>query len=167
MALTARQSAFDRGRCVCRIEMQFLPGAALWSPHPSHFCRSGGSCRSSIQAIVAELADAHGSGPCTRKGVGVRVPSMAPGFLLIRSPSPRSGFRLRAPLFADVQTHARQEVRVDVERMRVESESPGHAREIPRSARKTATFGISPMASRSQSPNCTRPAADAFAGTPL
>jgi hypothetical protein len=24
------------------------------------------------------LADAHGSGPCTRKGVGVRVPSMAP-----------------------------------------------------------------------------------------
>ena len=33
-----------------------------------------------IQAIVAELADAHGSGPCTRKGVGVRVPSMAPRF---------------------------------------------------------------------------------------
>ena len=97
MALTARRSAFDRGRCVCKIEMQFLPGAALWSPHPSHFCRSGGSCRSSIQAIVAELADAHGSGPCTRKGVGVRVPSMAPRFLLIRSPSPRSGFRLRAP----------------------------------------------------------------------
>jgi hypothetical protein len=31
-------------------------------------------------AIVAELADAHGSGPCTRKGVGVRVPSMAPFF---------------------------------------------------------------------------------------
>jgi hypothetical protein len=27
---------------------------------------------------VAELADAHGSGPCTRKGVGVRVPSSAP-----------------------------------------------------------------------------------------
>jgi hypothetical protein len=24
------------------------------------------------------LADAHGSGPCTRKGVGVRVPSSAP-----------------------------------------------------------------------------------------
>ena len=33
---------------------------------------------SCIFAIVAELADAHGSGPCTRKGVGVRVPSMAP-----------------------------------------------------------------------------------------
>ena len=27
---------------------------------------------------MAELADAHGSGPCTRKGVGVRVPSSAP-----------------------------------------------------------------------------------------
>jgi hypothetical protein len=26
------------------------------------------------------LADAHGSGPCTRKGVGVRVPSSAPVF---------------------------------------------------------------------------------------
>src|SRR5687768_12215799 len=32
-------------------------------------------------AEVAELADAHGSGPCTRKGVGVRVPSSAPYFL--------------------------------------------------------------------------------------
>jgi hypothetical protein len=31
-----------------------------------------------INAEVAELADAHGSGPCTRKGVGVRVPSSAP-----------------------------------------------------------------------------------------
>ena len=32
----------------------------------------------SVRAEVAELADAHGSGPCTRKGVGVRVPSSAP-----------------------------------------------------------------------------------------
>src|SRR5205807_7291239 len=32
----------------------------------------------SLHAEVAELADAHGSGPCTRKGVGVRVPSSAP-----------------------------------------------------------------------------------------
>jgi hypothetical protein len=32
----------------------------------------------SFNAEVAELADAHGSGPCTRKGVGVRVPSSAP-----------------------------------------------------------------------------------------
>ncbi len=41
----------------------------------------------SLFAIVAELADAHGSGPCTRKGVGVRVPSMAPRFLVDGSSS--------------------------------------------------------------------------------
>ena len=35
------------------------------------------------RAEVAELADAHGSGPCTRKGVGVRVPSSAPKASLI------------------------------------------------------------------------------------
>src|SRR5947209_14958747 len=34
--------------------------------------------RRTIKAEVAELADAHGSGPCARKGVGVRVPSSAP-----------------------------------------------------------------------------------------
>jgi hypothetical protein len=33
------------------------------------------------RAEVAELADARGSGPRTRKGVGVRVPSSAPIFL--------------------------------------------------------------------------------------
>src|SRR5205085_5789540 len=39
-------------------------------------------CRRCIpSAEVAELADAHGSGPCTRKGVGVRVPSSAPSLL--------------------------------------------------------------------------------------
>jgi hypothetical protein len=38
-------------------------------------------CSSKI-AIVAELADAHGSGPCTGNGVGVRVPSMAPSKFL-------------------------------------------------------------------------------------
>ena len=32
------------------------------------------------RAEVAELADARGSGPRTRKGVGVRVPSSAPSF---------------------------------------------------------------------------------------
>ena len=31
-----------------------------------------------LRAEVAELADARGSGPRTRKGVGVRVPSSAP-----------------------------------------------------------------------------------------
>src|SRR5437764_12322900 len=35
-------------------------------------------CQVHLSAEVAELADAHGSGPCTRKGVGVRVPSSAP-----------------------------------------------------------------------------------------
>ncbi len=30
------------------------------------------------QAVVAELADAHGSGPCARKGVEVQVLSTAP-----------------------------------------------------------------------------------------
>ena len=34
-------------------------------------------------AEVAELADAHGSGPCTRKGVGVRVPSSAPKLIVL------------------------------------------------------------------------------------
>ena len=34
-----------------------------------------------MRAEVAELADAHGSGPCTRKGVGVRVPSSAPAIV--------------------------------------------------------------------------------------
>ena len=32
------------------------------------------------RAEVAELADARGSGPRTRKGVGVRVPSSAPAY---------------------------------------------------------------------------------------
>jgi hypothetical protein len=43
-------------------------------------CRifSGGQLASEKQAEVAELADARGSGPRTRKGVGVRVPSSAP-----------------------------------------------------------------------------------------
>jgi hypothetical protein len=44
----------------------------------------GGLGRRTTQSLaeVAELADAHGSGPCTRKGVGVRVPSSAPGLAL-------------------------------------------------------------------------------------
>src|SRR3954463_15942218 len=46
---------------------QSLPSRRLQPPH-----------RSKSLAEVAELADAHGSGPCTRKGVGVRVPSSAP-----------------------------------------------------------------------------------------
>ena len=76
---------------------------------------------------MAELADAHGSGPCTRKGVGVRVPSMAPRFLLL----PKSFTALPiSPVFADPQTHARKEAQVDVESMRFRDD----ARELPRSA---------------------------------
>ena len=41
-------------------------------------CFCGGQLAPVIQAEVAELADARGSGPRTRKGVGVRVPSSAP-----------------------------------------------------------------------------------------
>jgi hypothetical protein len=36
--------------------------------------------RCNTRAEVAELADAHGSGPCTRKGVEVQVLSSAPNF---------------------------------------------------------------------------------------
>ena len=43
---------------------------------------------SMYRAEVAELADARGSGPRTRKGVGVRVPSSAPK---IQRDSPESG----------------------------------------------------------------------------
>ena len=41
-------------------------------------------------AEVAELADAHGSGPCTRKGVGVRVPPSAPKDLNVMKEEKRS-----------------------------------------------------------------------------
>src|ERR1700738_787970 len=80
-------------------------------------------------AIVAELADAHGSGPCTRKGVGVRVPSMAPRFLLMPKsftalPISPAGSRLRG------RSAGGKEAQVDVERMRFESESRGDAREL-------------------------------------
>src|SRR5258708_13316963 len=48
------------------------------------------------RAVVAELADAHGSGPCTRKGVGVRVPPSAPKFSASRERG--DGKRLPAPI---------------------------------------------------------------------
>src|SRR5438445_11578199 len=44
--------------------------------------RSAGFGLAQHNAEVAELADAHGSGPCTLKGVGVRVPSSAPASIL-------------------------------------------------------------------------------------
>src|ERR1700722_11959100 len=53
------------------------------------------------RAEVAELADARGSGPRTRKGVGVRVPSSAPKSLQNYETQSKSfarfgGLRLRA-----------------------------------------------------------------------
>ncbi len=50
------------------------------------FLRGGFQGCSETQSLaeVAELADAHGSGPCTRKGVGVRVPSSAPRCNVVR-----------------------------------------------------------------------------------
>ena len=62
------ESWFDTGTRACRIdEFDFLIGGL----------RAAAATKVHI-AIVAELADAHGSGPCTRKGVGVRVPPSAP-----------------------------------------------------------------------------------------
>jgi hypothetical protein len=55
-------SSFDIGPGFCTLDVAAYPG------NRAGYDRAG----------VAELADAHGSGPCTRKGVGVRVPSSAP-----------------------------------------------------------------------------------------
>src|SRR5882724_1098095 len=67
----------------------------------SGFFLQGGLGRRATQSLaeVAELADAHGSGPCTRKGVGVRVPSSAPAVLTFRAA--RNPCRLRS-LFSDL-----------------------------------------------------------------
>src|SRR5437868_15137143 len=55
-------------------------------------------------AEVAELADAHGSGPCARKGVGVRVPSSAP---LIFPPLALSAqFEIRTNLKSGHSSHS-------------------------------------------------------------
>ncbi len=72
-----------RSEAVRRVRGKFLPGPnvdSICCLCNSKDCRlfCGGQLASETQAEVAELADAHGSGPCTRKGVGVRVPSSAP-----------------------------------------------------------------------------------------
>ena len=46
--------------------------------------------RCSARAEVAELADAHGSGPCTRKGVEVQVLSSAPKAAEVQCPGPEN-----------------------------------------------------------------------------
>src|SRR6185312_5231031 len=64
--------------CQCkRYDAQLTVAARFERLTRSHAARGSTPVRS---AEVAELADAHGSGPCTRKGVGVRVPSSAPAF---------------------------------------------------------------------------------------
>src|ERR1022692_616024 len=55
--------------------------------------------RCNARAEVAELADAHGSGPCTRKGVEVQVLSSAPDSAT-SAPVPR-GFVASGPVCAD------------------------------------------------------------------
>ena len=67
----------DTFSSLCKIDVSFFPDGQILKPARS------------AQAEVAELADAHGSGPCTRKGVGVRVPSSAP-FLKKRLLKPAS-----------------------------------------------------------------------------
>src|ERR1700746_4037355 len=62
-------------------------------------CLSGQPCWT-MRAEVAELADAHGSGPCTRKGVGVRVPSSAPASLKLFFPDKRTGKPYLVPIGA-------------------------------------------------------------------
>ena len=61
----------DIPRSVCKTKLSRLT------------CPAPGQCVIEDRAVVAELADAHGSGPCTRKGVGVRVPPSAPNFSLM------------------------------------------------------------------------------------
>src|SRR5579875_2165895 len=51
------------------------------------------------KAEVAELADAHGSGPCTRKGVEVRVLSSAPDGITPESPANRKVRLFRLGIF--------------------------------------------------------------------
>ena len=72
-AAKPRRSGLTASDATVEYYLRFFPERwpAKITPQSNHFF-----------AIVAELADAHGSGPCTRKGVGVRVPSMAPAFFV-------------------------------------------------------------------------------------
>ena len=64
---------FDIVFTVCHTDS--AAGVAV-APHDLTVMLNG----SLLCAEMAELADARGSGPRTRKGVGVRVPSSAPKF---------------------------------------------------------------------------------------
>ena len=66
-----------------KFKLKHYQGFAILDTGP-HFCDTQNCCQSGLaarcnaRAEVAELADAHGSGPCTRKGVEVQVLSSAP-----------------------------------------------------------------------------------------
>ena len=73
----AGQSLFSRGRLGLALGGRNLTHAAAFA----RLRVAAGSVENAglvYRAEVAELADARGSGPRTRKGVGVRVPSSAP-----------------------------------------------------------------------------------------
>jgi hypothetical protein len=72
----SRGDEFSRACHYPRLPFDLTPRAAF-ARLKDTACRSL-DLKSKSRAEVAELADAHGSGPCTRKGVGVRVPSSAP-----------------------------------------------------------------------------------------
>src|SRR5581483_134591 len=59
-------------------QLRRTPPAAPSGAPLQQTCRESQPGGKFVRAEVAELADAHGSGPCARKGVGVRVPSSAP-----------------------------------------------------------------------------------------
>jgi hypothetical protein len=88
--LIVRGRAFDRVSIVCKIE----GCSSCIAPARDAMIRKS-------HAEVAELADAHGSGPCTRKGVGVRVPSSAPVIEVLRC---AQDFACRLPLRSRPQT---------------------------------------------------------------
>src|SRR5271167_2719278 len=67
----------------CALRPAVCSGVGLTAFQPSARIKAANRgaeriCATPHHAEVAELADAHGSGPCARKGVGVRVPSSAP-----------------------------------------------------------------------------------------
>src|ERR1700678_966348 len=76
---TLRRRFFTRRLLPCRIDSN----RRVCKTKNSVSVLRPSSQRDSRRAVVAELADAHGSGPCTRKGVGVRVPPSAPNFQTI------------------------------------------------------------------------------------
>ena len=72
----ALESDPDIRLILCWKRVEFDTMSRICETH--NCCRFSWNAESVSCAEVAELADARGSGPRTRKGVGVRVPSSAP-----------------------------------------------------------------------------------------